>query len=83
LSRPEILHFTTLLESPSVRPDVQPVVDHGSNVLPLVRRGTLSPYEAAYLELPIRNGAPLATLDGRLDKADKQAAVKMFEGANR
>ena len=81
LRQPEILRFITLLESLSVLQDIQPVGDHVNNVLPLAREYSLSAYDAAYLELSIRNGAPLATLDDRLEKAAKQAGVAIFEPA--
>ena len=79
LRQPEILRFTTLLESLVVLEDLQPVGDHIGNVLPLAREYSLSAYDAAYLELSIRRSAPLATLDGKLSKAAKQAGVKIFE----
>ena len=78
LRQPEILRFITLLESLSVLQDIQPASDHVNNVLPLAREYSLSAYDAAYLELSIRNGAPLATLDDRLEKAAKQAGVAIF-----
>lgn len=61
--------------------DIQPVGDHVSNVLPLAREYGLSAYDAAYLELSIRQGAPLATLDDRLGKAARRAGVTIFEGS--
>jgi predicted nucleic acid-binding protein len=56
------------------------VGDNISHVLPLAREYNLSAYDAAYLELSIRHSAPLATLDDRLEKAARQAGVKIFEG---
>jgi len=79
LRQPEILRYTTLLESLSVLQDVQPAGDLVSNVLPLARKYSLSAYDAAYLELSMRQAAPLATLDGRLVKAAKRAGVAIFE----
>jgi len=38
-------------------------------VLPLAREHRLSSYDAAYLELALRTGLPLATLDVALEKA--------------
>lgn len=38
-------------------------------VIPLAREHRLSSYDAAYLELALRTGLPLATLDGALEKA--------------
>ena len=66
LRQPEIRRFTTLLQSLALVQDAQGVGDHVSNVLPLAREYGLSAYDAAYLELAIRHGAPLATLDGNL-----------------
>ena len=80
LRQPEIRRFTTLLESLSPVQDVQPVCDHVSNVLPLAREYGLSAYDAAYLELAIRHGAPLATLDGKIQKAAQKAGVRVFAG---
>ena len=80
LRQPEIRRFTTLLESLSPVQDVLPVGDHVSNVLPLAREYGLSAYDAAYLELSIRHGAPLATLDGKLQKAAQKAGAKTFPG---
>jgi predicted nucleic acid-binding protein len=78
LRQPEIRRFTTLLESLSLVQDVQPVCDHMSNVLPLAREYGLSAYDAAYLELSIRHSAPLATLDGKLQKAAQKAGIRTF-----
>ena len=39
-----------------------------------------SAYDAAYLELSIRHGVPLATLDAKLQKAAQRAGVKIFAG---
>jgi predicted nucleic acid-binding protein len=80
LNQPEIQRFITLLESLSLVQDVQPVGQHVSNVLPLARQYGLSAYDAAYLELSIRHGAPLATLDGKLQKAAQKTGVKIFAG---
>jgi predicted nucleic acid-binding protein len=80
LRQPEIRRFTTLLEGLSLVQDVQPVSDHMRNVLPLAREYGLSAYDAAYLELSIRRSAPLATLDGKLQKAARKAGTKVFAG---
>ena len=47
--------------------------------LNLARRYKLSSYDAAYLELALRMGAPLATLDADLGKAAKKAGVPHYE----
>ena len=80
LNQPEIRRFTTLLKSLSLVQDVQPVGEHVDNVLPLAHKYSLSAYDAAYLELSIRHGAPLATLDVKLQKAARQAGITLFTG---
>lgn len=49
-----------------------------SDTLQLARRYKLSVYDASYLELALRSGVPLATLDEDLQKAAKKAGVKKF-----
>jgi len=44
----------------------------------LARRYKLSAYDAAYLELALRTGLPLATLDADLARAAKTAGVPIF-----
>ena len=48
-------------------------------ILPLARRYRLSAYDAAYLELAIREGLPLATLDGDLQAAARHAGVRLVD----
>jgi predicted nucleic acid-binding protein len=49
------------------------------DTLNLARRYKLSAYDAAYLELALRVGLPLATLNRDLEKAAKKAGVKKFQ----
>jgi predicted nucleic acid-binding protein len=44
----------------------------------IARRFRLSAYDAAYLELSLRLGLPLATLDASLIKAAEAAGVALF-----
>lgn len=48
------------------------------DTLNLARRYKLSAYDAAYLELALRKGLPLATLDANLAKAATTAGVPIF-----
>jgi predicted nucleic acid-binding protein len=50
-----------------------------SDVLKLGRLHKLSAYDAAYLELAIRQGLPLATLDDRLKDAATAAGVAEYK----
>lgn len=45
------------------------------DTLQLARRFALSAYDAAYLEVALRQGLPLATLDGALLQAAAKAGV--------
>ena len=49
-----------------------------SRTLGLARIYSLSSYDAAYLELAIREGLPLATLDDALMKAARKANVNLY-----
>jgi predicted nucleic acid-binding protein len=49
-----------------------------TSTLHLARRYRLSAYDASYLELALREGLPLATLDNDLQKAAKRAGVVRF-----
>jgi predicted nucleic acid-binding protein len=51
-------------------------------ILPLARAYRLSAYDAAYLELAIREGLPLATLDDDLRRAAGAAGVPLVAGAS-
>jgi len=46
--------------------------------LSLARELALSAYDAAYLELAMREGLPLATRDGQLKKAARAVGVSLF-----
>ena len=48
------------------------------NTLNLARAHNLSVYDAAYLELAIRRGLPLATLDAKLKAASLAVGVPLF-----
>jgi predicted nucleic acid-binding protein len=57
----------------------RPVAWLGQQILPLARAHRLTAYDAAYLELAIREGLPLATLDGDLRKAAAAAGAALAE----
>lgn len=50
-----------------------------ADTLHLARRYGLSSYDASYLELALRTGLPLATLDSGLARAAARAGVDRFE----
>jgi predicted nucleic acid-binding protein len=47
-------------------------------ILPLARQQALSQYDASYLELAMREGMPLATLDGKLLRVAKETGVGLL-----
>lgn len=59
---------------------VDPLTVHNSfgRILSLARVFNLSSYDAAYLELAIRESLPLATLDQKLQKASVKSGVSLY-----
>lgn len=70
--------FLEMLEDLEIEVDAATFAHALSDTLQLARRYTLSAYDASYLELALRLGLPLATLDEDLQKAAKKAGVKRF-----
>jgi predicted nucleic acid-binding protein len=78
---PEIRRFVELLDGLTVIIDSQSVTESVSNILPIAREYGLSAYDAAYLDVAVRHGAPLATLDSALRKAGQKAGIEIFGGS--
>ena len=70
--------FLEMLEGVDIEVDAATFSHALSGTLQLARRYKLSAYDASYLELALRLGIPLATLDENLQKAAKKAGVKKF-----
>jgi predicted nucleic acid-binding protein len=70
--------FLELLEGVSIEVDPATFTHARSGTLQLARRHKLSAYDASYLELALRRGLPLATLDEDLQRAAKKVGVKRF-----
>lgn len=70
--------FLEMLEGVDIEVDAATFAHALSDSLQLARRYKLSAYDASYLELALRRGIPLATLDEDLQKAAKKAGVKKF-----
>jgi predicted nucleic acid-binding protein len=73
-----IRRFVELLNGLTVVTVSQSVTESVSNILPLAREYDLSAYDAAYLDVALRHGAPLATLDSNLQKAGRKAGIEIF-----
>lgn len=78
IAQPEVRRFVELLSELMVVMDSQGVEESVSNILPLGREHGLSAYDAAYLDVAMRHGAPLATLDRSLRKAGRKSGVEIF-----
>jgi len=71
--------FARLLQDMAITTDPHTAAHALGDTLQLARRFKLSSYDAAYLELAMREGLPLATLDGDLRSAMMQTGVELVE----
>ena len=74
----EIEGFITQLESLPLHVDSLTSHQAFSRIMALSRIYKLSSYDGVYLELAIREGLPLATLDKDLRKSAKNAGVDLY-----
>ena len=70
--------FIALLGRLNIVEDVATAKHALGETLNLARRFKLSSYDAAYLELALRSGLAIATLDANLAKAAKKAGVLLY-----
>jgi predicted nucleic acid-binding protein len=77
----ETARFLTILGGFPIRVDDEAVAHAWADTMHLARAQNLSCYDAAYLELAIRRGLPLASLDGKLKTAAEAVGVPLFEAA--
>jgi predicted nucleic acid-binding protein len=75
VTRAESARFLGLVGELPIRIDQTSTLNLASSVMELAREYELSAYDAAYLELALRLGQPLATLDERLRSAADRAGV--------
>lgn len=74
----EVEHFIAQLKSLPIRIDSLTARQAFSQTLTLAKMCKLSSYDSAYLELAIREGMPLATLDRDLRRAAKQLEAPFY-----
>ena len=70
--------FVALLDALDITVDVSTAQRTMHATLDLARQFNLSAYDAAYLELALREGLPLATLDVKLQSAAREAGVRLL-----
>jgi predicted nucleic acid-binding protein len=74
----DTIAWLTFLTSLPISVDDQTVSRAWNDVLSLARAHALSAYDAAYLELAVRHGLPLASLDGPLKAAAAAVGVPEY-----
>ncbi|HUB27962.1 MAG TPA: type II toxin-antitoxin system VapC family toxin [Tepidisphaeraceae bacterium] len=70
--------FLSMLESASVTVDAPSMATIFNDVLAIAQSHRLTAYDASYLELAMRLGLPLATLDKDLHKAARAAGLRLL-----
>jgi predicted nucleic acid-binding protein len=75
ITEPQRTQFLGMLAAAPIRVDLEAHVHAWGTILNLADKHKLSTYDAAYLELAMRLGAPLATLDTELATAAKNVGV--------
>ena len=74
----EMERFISQLENLPIRVDPLTANQSLKRTMVLAKAYKLSSYDAAYLELSIRESVPLATLDKALLKAARSAGVEIY-----
>jgi predicted nucleic acid-binding protein len=77
LSKADSIRFISLLTQLPIMVEQEPPVTMMKDIIPLARENRLSTYDASYLELAMRKGLPIATLDQRLRKAARRSRVPL------
>lgn len=78
LTEADTIRFLTLLRQLPIEVEIEPVERIFGQVLALARQQGISTYDASYLDLAMRLGLPIATLDEGLQKAASRCGVALF-----
>jgi len=78
LARADVENFLSLLQELPIQVERDTILRIWGEVLSLAREEGLSVYDAAYLNLAMRLGLPLATLDQTLKKAARNCGVEVL-----
>jgi len=78
LSEAATVRFLALLRALPITVDPASPERAFTEIVTLARTHGLSSYDASYLELAIRRGVPIATLDTKLSKAAGECGVPIF-----
>ena len=77
LSEADTFQFLTMLANLPIRSEIETRQRAMSDILFLAREHKLSTYDASYLDLAMREGVPLASLDKGLRRAATQCQVSL------
>ena len=80
LSRADITRFIALLFELPITVDQEPPERMIKEIFALAREHKLSTYDASYLDLAMKKGIPIATLDNHLITAAKRSNVSIMTG---
>ncbi len=78
LNNAQTTRAVTLLQSLPIVIDELTATQAMSATLALARTHNLSSYDAAYLELAMREGLPIATLDSRLSDVSRHCGITSY-----
>jgi predicted nucleic acid-binding protein len=78
ITRSDTTRFLALIAALPIEIDPETSARALDYVLPLARTFSLTSYDATYLDLAMREGLTLATLDADLRKAARKAGVRIF-----
>ncbi len=79
ITEAKVAQFLTLLQSLPISVDDETALRAWPDTLPLAQLHDLTVYDAAYLELAVRLGLPLASLDTQLKEAAAAVGVPEYE----
>ena len=80
LRQADSVRFITLLSQLPIIVEYERTGTIMNDLLVLARANNLSSYDASYLDLSMRRGLPIATMDTRLIKAAKKSNVPVIMG---
>ncbi len=79
LTAAEVSQILTILKSTPILVEQEPPERAWTEILALARSQGLTTYDASYLDLAMRMGLPLATLDKSLKKAANKVKVPIYK----
>ncbi len=79
LTEADVSQILTILQSTPISVEQEPPERAWTEILSLARSQGLTTYDASYLDLAMRMGLPLATLDKALKKAARKVQVPLYK----